>query len=599
VGGVHAPSALSRVVRRSAAAAAALALLLVAGPVGADPTARDAAPPRLVELTVAELHAALAEGRTTCEAVVRGHLERIAAYDRQGPALQSVIATNPAALEEARALDRGPRRGPLHCVPVLVKDNVDVAGLATTGGATALAATRPPADAAVVAGLRRAGAVVLGKANLDEFAFGFTGTSSVGGQVRNAYDPARGPGGSSSGSAAATAASLAVLAVGSDTGGSIRVPSAVHGLVGIRPSLRLLSGDGVLPLARFQDTVGPMCRTVADCAVALDAMAGFDPSPASGQHTQPLRRDDEAVRVADAAEYAAVTGVTSPTQHADALEGATLRGARIGAVRALFGTNPDVLAAMDAAIAAMRDAGAVVEDVTIPDLSAITGYASVSASEFRDHLTDYLASWPSAGDAHPRSFEEVLVTLGYQRERLPTMGLYGGQGHVREVDPEYEDNTRGRRAFVPPRVLAALDGRALDGTRLAAPYDALLYPSVQSPAQVGGPPSTGSNNRLSPFTGFPAVTLPAAWTAATPARPALPIGMELLGREFDEERLLRLAAAYEQHVAGTPLARRAPTTTPELPCHVAAAPCGVTLPAGPPAQPVWAHLPGVPLPAEN
>jgi amidase len=342
------------------------------------------------------------------------------------------------------------------------------------------------------------------------------------------------------------------------------VPSSVQGLVGLRPSLRLVSGDGVIPLARFQDVIGPMCRTVQDCAVLLDAMVSFDGTRFSGQHTLPLQRDDEAVLMASAAEYAAITGVAEAHTYLDALVPDGLQGARIGVVRALFGNDDDVVSVMEHAIGVMRSAGAVVEEVEIPELSRVTSYASVSQSEFRDHLTDYLSSWPSDEDGHKRSFEEVAVSLQYESSRLPSFALYGAKGVLRPVDPDYEANTRERSAVVPPRLLAALDHTTLEGEPLGERYDALLYPSVLSPPRVGGAPATGSNNRLSAFSGFPALSMPAGFTTPTEDRAALPIGMELLGREFDEATLLRLAFAYQQAVAGTSAARQAPTTTPEL-----------------------------------
>lgn len=546
--------------------AAGAATLAVAAGLLAPASAAAPAPFRWTEGTVAQAQDAVAKGRLSCRRLVEGYLARIEAYDRQGPTLQSVLAVSPTALAEAAALDRVPKRsrGRLHCVPLLLKDNIDTAGLPTTAGATALAASRPPDDAFVVKRLRGAGAVVLGKANLDEFAFGFQGSSSEGGQVRNPYDLTRGPGGSSSGTGAAVAASLGLAGLGSDTGGSIRVPSSVQGLVGIRPSMRLLSQDGVVPLAHFQDTVGPMCRTVQDCALLLEVMVGHDSAAGSGQYTLPQQRDDTGVRLPDAAAYAAMTGTPSGA-YTRALEPKGLKGARIGVVRALFGDDTDVLATVDAALARMRAAGATVEDVEIPDLDTITGYSSVSQWEFRDHLTEYLSSWPSDDDGHPRSFEEVAVSLGYEPARVSSFVLYGARGATRRVDPDYEANTVERPAFVRPRLQATLDNRDLEGKALGKPYDALLYPSVQSLPAVGGPPSTGSNNRLSPFSGFPALSMPAGFTAPTADRPALPVGMELLGREFDEPTLLRLAFGYQTAVAGTPLARQAPTTTPELP----------------------------------
>ncbi|MGH2711249.1 MAG: amidase [Actinomycetota bacterium] len=521
-----------------------------------------------VEATIEEIHGAFEDGSLDCESLVRGYTQRIAAYDNAGPSLQSVISVDADAAAEAMALDaafeHGGPVGPLHCVPIVLKDNIDTYDLPTTAGSRSLESARPPDDAFIVARLRAAGALVLGKANMDEFAMGFKGSSSLGGQVRNPYDLTRGPGGSSSGTGAAVAASLATAGLGTDTGGSIRVPSSVEGLVGIRPSLRLLSQDGVIPLAHFQDAVGPMCRTVQDCAALLTVMTGFDPGPFSGQNTEALQRDDEAVAISSEADYLAETGLAPGYRYTDALDADGLRGARIGVVRALFGPDPEVRGVMEEAIQAMREAGATVEDVVIPDLSTITGYASVSRWEFRDHLTQYLQSWPSDQDGHARTFEEVALSLEYETERALNFLDYGVSGAARYMNPDYERNTHERSDYVGPRVLAAMNHTDLAGTQLGQPYDALLYPSLQSPPAVGGPPTTGPNNRLSPFTGLPALSMPAGFTVATPERPALPIGLELLGREFAESTLIRLAYGYQEVVKGTLLERQAPATTPEL-----------------------------------
>ena len=553
-----------------AALLAALGLLgCGASPAPTGPTTMpppEAAGFRWVEATVADVQVALAAGELSCVELVQGYLDRIAAYDRQGPELNSVIAVSATALEDAAALDAayaasGPT-GPLHCAPVLLKDNFDAAGMVTSAGATALDNASPPDDAFSVAGIRAAGGLILGKANMDEFAFGFVGSSSMGGQVHNPYDPTRGAGGSSSGTGAAIAANLALLGTGSDTGGSIRVPSSLGGLVGIRPSLRLVSQDGILPLAHFQDVGGPMCRTVRDCALLLDAMVGFDPGPGSGHYNEPTTRpEDGATPVADAASYAALVGL--PDSYASGLRADGLQGARIGVVRDLFGSNTDVITVIEAALQAMTDAGATVEDVTIEDLNSITGYSSVSRWEFRDHMTEYLESWPSDEDGHLRSFEAVVASGGYENDSLFVLVLDAASGHTREFDPTYLENVRERGPFVRERLQAALDNRLLDGTQQGAAYDVLLYPSVLGLAPAAGSsPSAGSNNRLSPFSGVPAVSVPAGLAATDPA---LPVGMELLGREFDEARILRLAYAFEQHVARTPgLGRAAPTYTPEL-----------------------------------
>ena len=553
--------------RRLLAAASLCTAFAAAAPVVAP--AAVAAPPAPFawsEATMAEVRTALVTGRLTCTELVQGYLDRIAAYDRSGPRLQSVIAVSPTALDEAAALDagrhpsKGRSTGRLHCVPLLLKDNIDVAGLPTTAGAVALAGSRPPDDAFVTRQLEAEGAIVLGKANLDEFAFGFGGSSEVGGLVRNPYEPSFGAGGSSAGTGAAVAASLAMAGLGTDTGGSIRVPSSVNGLVGIRPSMRLVSQDGIVPLSLFQDTAGPMCRVVADCATLLDVLAGFDPSASSGQYTLPQQRDDRGVLLPSAQAYREVVGV-SDGAYSRALQGDGLDGARIGVVRALFGSDPAVLAVLDQAIAAMRDAGATVEEVTVPDLTTITGFVSMSSYEFKDHLTRYLQSWPSDQDGHPRTFEQVAAQA---TTRAGTFAANARTGTDRYANPTYQRNTLERPEYVRSRLTAALDNTDLAGTVLGEPYDALLYPSVVSLPRPGAP-NAGSNNRLSPYSGFPALSMPAGLTPATGTRPALPVGMELLGREFDEATLLDLAHGYEQLVAGTALARQAPTTTPELP----------------------------------
>ena len=282
---------------------------------GAPSTPSEPAAFEFVEGTIAQAQAAMQAGTLTCEALVQGYIDRIDAYDDTGPALKSVININPRALDRARTLDMNYAvsglSGPLHCVPVLLKDNFDTAEVTTTAGGTALQYNRPTDDAFSVAGIVQAGGIILGKANLDEFAFGFRGSSSVEGQVKNAYDPTKGPGGSSSGTGAAIAASFAMTGTGSDTGGSIRVPSSLEGLVGIRPSLRLVSQDGIVPLAASQDTGGPMCRTVEDCALMLDAMVGFDDGPYANQR-EAFAYD--AAPIANAESYAAITNVPATIQ---------------------------------------------------------------------------------------------------------------------------------------------------------------------------------------------------------------------------------------------------------------------------------------------
>lgn len=542
-----------------------------------------------VEGTIAQAHKAMRSGTLSCRNLVQGYIDRIEAYDRAGPELRSVISINPYALERARTLDAqyadSGLTGPLHCVPVLLKDNFDTADVYTTAGGLVLETSQPPDDAFSVQGIVSAGGIVLGKTNLDEFAFGFRGSSSVRGQAKNAYDPTKGPGGSSSGTGTAVAASLAMTGTGSDTGGSVRVPSSVEGLVGIRPSLRLVSQDGIVPLAASQDTAGPMCRTVEDCALMLDAMVGFDDGEYSNQR-EAFAYDSALIETAD--DYRTVTSV--PETYTDYLDDDGLDGARIAAILPLFGDGEDenaaVQAALMAAIERMRDAGATVDILSEDDLAArnvsvdaLTDFDSNSRYEFRQDLTSYLMSWSSAVDQHPRSFDAVEASGGYEARNEGTFDFYGAIGRaIENTDDDseqavayraaYERNLEERPAIVRNGLLRILDNRAgndLNAEALGAPYDALLYPSVLSLApELGDSPNAGSNNRLSPFSGFPALTMPAGMVADpdpdTEGEPALPVGMELLAREFDEPTLIRLAYGYEQ--VASP--RTAPTFTPEL-----------------------------------
>jgi len=557
---------------------------------GAPSTPSEPAAFEFVEGTIAQAQAAMQAGTLTCEALVQGYIDRIEAYDDTGPALKSVININPRALDRARTLDMnyavsGPS-GPLHCVPVLLKDNFDTAEVTTTAGGTALQYNRPTDDAFSVAGIVQAGGIILGKANLDEFAFGFRGSSSVEGQVKNAYDPTKGPGGSSSGTGAAIAASFAMTGTGSDTGGSIRVPSSLEGLVGIRPSLRLVSQDGIVPLAASQDTGGPMCRTVEDCALMLDAMVGFDDGPYANQR-EAFAYD--AAPIANAESYAAITNV--PATYIDYLDGNGLDGARIAAIMPLFGDgtgeNAQVQARLMQAIDDMRSAGATVDILTEADLAErsvsiadLTDFASNSRFEFRRDLTAYLMSWPSNLDGHLRSFDAVAASGEYEERNTGTFAFYGAIGMAIEntddmsedavgYRTQYERNIEERPDIVRNglmRILENRDGDDMSANALGAPYDVLLYPSVLSLApDLGSSPSTGSNNRLSPFSGFPALSMPAGMVVPeddddTDAEPALPVGMEMLAREFDEPTLIRLAYSYQE----TFHPRAAPTFTPEL-----------------------------------
>ena len=332
----------------------------------------------------------MAEGRVTSRALVQAYLNRIEAFDRRGIRLNALISLNPNALRDAEALDRervtkGPR-GPLHGIPVIVKDNYSTADMQTTAGSLALLGFVPSSDAFQVRKLREAGAVIIGKSNLHELASGITTTGSAFGQTLNPYDPSRNPGGSSGGTAAAVAASFAAAGMGSDTCGSIRIPSAANNLVGLRPTKGLSSIAGIVPLSATQDVGGPLARSVADLAVMLDATIGEDPAdPAT--HLQP--------------------GQSRPNFN-DALDAGALKGAHIGILEPLFGDASDdqeAIRMVRASIEDFKKQGATAVAVPMPDLMADLNGSSVINTEFKEDLANYLAN---NGNPPVHSLEEIV-----------------------------------------------------------------------------------------------------------------------------------------------------------------------------------------------
>jgi amidase len=324
----------------------------------------------VVELSVSEAAERLADGRMTSVELTRAYLARIAAVDDAGPTLDAVIELDAAALAEAAERDReraaGQIRGPMHGIPVLLKDNIDVVGLVNSAGSLALAEHRPKADAFLVKRLRLAGAVILGKTNLSEWAnfrsdHSISGWSSRGGQTRNPYVLDRNPCGSSSGTGSAIAASLAAVGVGTETDGSIICPAAVAGLVGLKPTVGVVSRRGIIPISVSQDTAGPMGRSVRDVALLMDALAGVD--------------------LADPAGPAAEGRIAA--DHGSGLRADALRGRRIGVLRQAMGFHPGVDAAMERSIELLRAAGAEVVDATV------AGYRSWSAHEFEVLLYEF------------------------------------------------------------------------------------------------------------------------------------------------------------------------------------------------------------------
>ena len=509
----------------------------------------------VAEASILELQAALEDGRATSADLVVRYQARIAAYDRLGPALNTIIRLNPLARRQAEALDEeraaGTVRGPLHGIPILMKDNYDMDWMPTTGSSLALAGLRPADNAFQVARLVDAGAVILGKTNLHELAAGITTISSLGGQTRNPYDPRRNPGGSSGGTGAAVAASFAAVAWGSDTCGSIRIPASVHNLFGLRPTKGLSSIDGILPLSHTQDTGGPLARTVTDLAIALDATVGRD-------------RADPATAILD--------GRQTPVFR-EALDAGALEGARIGVLETWVsgsGTAGSVTRVIRGALSEMEAAGATVVDVEIPDLNGLLANTGMIDYDFKFDLADYLAGVP---DAPVTSLGEI-IEAGLHHEALD--GTFRRRNAREERDTPELAGTLERRQTLTAAVTDLLDREDLD---------ALVYPTMRQETALIGAAPAGSTCFLSAHTGLPALSIPAGFTES-----GLPVGLELLGRPLDDARLVALAFAHESAAPK----RRAPLRTPPL--VNGAPPPPVQIATDPPNDEVITAVLGVDLP---
>jgi Asp-tRNA(Asn)/Glu-tRNA(Gln) amidotransferase A subunit family amidase len=503
-------------------------VVIVAASIGLPAAAQRPASPRrddiVYEASVTELQQAMARGTISSVGLVDAYLARIAAYDGQGPSLNAIVRVNPSAHADAEALDAerkaGHVRGPLHGIPVIVKDNYGTRGMPTSAGTIALASLVTD-DAFQVKKLREAGAVLLAKSNMHELASGITTISSIGGQTCNPYDPDRNPGGSSGGSGAAVAASFAAVAWGSDTCGSIRIPSAVHNLFGLRPTKGLSSISGIVPLSHSQDVGGPIARTVRDLAIALDATIGSDPA-------------DSATLLLDG---------RPPPRFVDALDSAALRGKRLGVLVAHFGTETDdqegarvVRAALDK----MKARGADLVDVTIPGLDSLINAAGVIDFEFKPDLLDFLATIPGA----PVKSLGEIIDRGLMHTALD-------EPLRRRVARGTRDSDAYRAALAKRAAARDLVTSFLDANKL----DAIVYPTVRRKAAIIGEPQRGANCQLSAVTGLPALSVPAGFTPD-----GMPIGVELLGRPLADAGLVAMAYDYEQSTHP----RRAPSTTPPL-----------------------------------
>jgi Asp-tRNA(Asn)/Glu-tRNA(Gln) amidotransferase A subunit family amidase len=464
----------------------------------------------VAEKSIAELSAALDQGIVTSRDLVDLYFDRIERFDRNGPRLNSMLVINSKAREEADVLDRERRangsRGPLHGIPIVIKDNFDVVGMPTTGGAVALAGAVPRADAFQIRKLRDAGAVILGKTNMHELAWGITTVSSLGGQTLNPYDPSRNPGGSSGGTGTAVAASFAAFGMGTDTCGSIRYPAAHNNLVGLRATPGLSSRSGILPASHTQDIAGPLARTVEDLAIVLDATVGADPA------------DPITVQSADKM-------VGSFQSHLDT-DG--LRGVRVGVLQPLVGTEPEeqpVSRVFSVAIEAMEKLGATSVPVSIPDFESLLQGASVTQREFKFDFNEYLANMPAAP---VRTLAEILDG-----------GLYHAavDRNLRNTNSVASPDTKEYFESVAKRVVVR---EAILKVIAAEQLDALAYPTFKRTAARIGEAQRGGNCSLSSVSDLPAITVPAGFVPDD----GMPVGLELLGRQFSDGNLVKFAYAF-------------------------------------------------------
>ena len=481
------------------------------------------------ELTARDAQAAMEGGRVSARRLTEMYLERIERIDRRGAALNSVIETNPDAPAIADALDRerkaGRVRGPLHGVPVLVKDNIDTADrMLTTAGSLALVGAKPRRDAFVVERLRAAGCVIVGKTNLSEWAnfrstHSSSGWSARGGQTRNPYALDRNPCGSSSGTGAAVSANLALLGVGTETDGSIVCPAGACGLVGIKPTLGLVSRSGIIPIAHSQDTAGPMARTVADAAALLEALAAPDPQDRVAGNGRP--------------------GAVWPLNLTQSLDPGALRGARIGVARKFFGFNDRVDKLMADALDLLKREGAtVVDPADLPTHGKFDAAEfEVLLYEFKADLNKYLAGL-APGD-HPRTLKQLIEFNEKNRDR--EMPYFGQELFVRAEAKGPLTEAAYLKALRSSKLMSQAQG--IDAVMVRHKLDALIAPTggpAWTTDLVNGDHFTGGSSTPAAVAGYPNVQVPAGYVYG------LPVGISFFGRAFTEPKLIRLAYAYEQ-----------------------------------------------------
>jgi Asp-tRNA(Asn)/Glu-tRNA(Gln) amidotransferase A subunit family amidase len=507
-------------------AATSLFIALLAIPTSAQPAPRF----EVVEATITGIHDAMRTGRLTCRGLVESHLRRIEAYDKNGPALNALVVVSPTALREAEELDRrfaqsGPV-GALHCVPAIVKDNFETIGLQSAGGSITLKGFVSDKDAFQVKRIKEAGAIVLAKSNMGEFAFSPLETlNSLQGHTRNPYAVDRVPAGSSGGTAAAVAANFGAVGLGSDTGNSIRGPSSHASLVGIRSTMGLTSRAGVIPLSYLADIAGPMTRTATDAAAVFQVIVGEDPE-------DPVTARSRGRAIPDYRKSLDLNG---------------LKGARLGILRQAYeraSADPDVIAVFTRALDDLKAAGAVIVDgVKIENPPQAQGGGACRG--FKYDINEYLKTRGRKAPVH--SLDEIIASPLFAQ--IPAIS----QGRLKQSNtgtPQGPDSDACKAEAAYREAFGASVTKTMDAMTL----DALIYPTWSNPPRqiTDSTSPTGDNSQVySPRAGFPAITVPMGYSRYG----TLPVGLSILGRAWDEARVIKLAFAYEQRTKH----RRPPT----------------------------------------